>query len=95
MFAPHHPIDHQGAPTRFRPSWYVPQLVYQSGVPNLPHASLTGGGFLPQKNLYGRQAPGWQPYVQPVTSGVGGGSFPSRPNFLTRLLGAGWMRGVI
>lgn len=87
FWTPHHPIDHLTAPTRNRPSWYVPMLVFQGGTPNLSRSSWAGGGFLPMKTLRGRETPGWQPYAQPLASQVGGGMVPTRPNFLTALLG--------
>lgn len=77
----------QAPPALFRPVWHVGHLVYKGGVPDIPRASLTGSGFLPQKAIGGRRAPSWQPYVTPVSSAVGGGAIPSRPNFLQPLSG--------
>lgn len=82
------PASPQFAPAFYRPVWHVGHLVYQGGVPMGKASSLTGGGFLPMKDGYaGREGNGWQAYSTPVTSQVGGGSLPSRPNFLTALFG--------
>lgn len=82
----HNAAVHQEAPKFWRPVWHVNHLVYQGGVPKLKASSLTGGGFLPQRDLAGKEQPSWQPYATPVHSQVGAGYFPSRPNFLTPLL---------
>lgn len=82
------PASPQQAPLYYRPVWHVGHLVYQGGIPYLSASSLTGGGFLPVRDGYaGKQPPAWQGYATPVSSIVGGGTLPSRPNFLTRLLG--------
>lgn len=82
------PGSNQALPLYYRPVWHVGHLVYQGGVPILKRSSLTGGGFLPMKDGYaGKEAPSWQPYATPISSVVGGGTMPSRPNFLMRLLG--------
>jgi hypothetical protein len=75
----------QYAPTVWRPEWLVGHLVYQGGVPILKRSSLTGGGFIPSKSFAGKEALSWQPYATPVSSVVGGGQVPSRPNFTTPL----------
>lgn len=82
------PVANQYVPLYFRPRWHVEHLVYQGGNPKLPVSSMTGGGFLPQKDLAGREAPSWQPYATPVSSLFGGGVLASRPNFLQPLVGA-------
>lgn len=83
----HNPIAAQMAPVYWRPVWHVGHLVYQGGVPMLRRSSQTGGGFLPMKDYAGHEGPSWQPYATPVTSSVGSGALPSRPNFLTALFG--------
>lgn len=84
----HFAIAHQAAPHLYRPTWHVGHLVFQGGVPNLKRSSMTGGGFVPQRDGYaGKEGPSWQPYATPVVSAVGGGSLPSRSNFLTSLFG--------
>lgn len=85
--ATHNPAAHQAAPAWWRPVWRVGHLVFQGGVPRLKASSLTGGGFFPMKDFAGKEAPSWQPYATPVSSQVGGGSLPSRPNFLQPLAG--------
>lgn len=82
-----HPVDKQQPPLFWRPIWYVGHLVYQGGNPILKRSSLTGGGFLPQRDLAGHEQPGWQPYATPISSAVGSGALPSRPNFTTGLSG--------
>lgn len=87
-WASYHPAVAQQPPARYRPTWHVGHLVYQGGVPILKRSSLTGGGFYPVRDGFaGREAPGTQPYVTPVSSMMGSGTMPSRPNFLTRLFG--------
>ena len=87
-WAKFHPVAVQSAPARYRPVWHVDHLVFQAGVPVLRRDSLTGGGFLPMKDGFaGKQNNVWLNYTTPVSSQVGGGALPSRPNFLTRLLG--------
>ena len=82
------PRSQQHLPLYYRPVWEVGHLVYQGGIPFLPPAPLNGGGFIPYRSPpAGKEAPGWQNYVTPISSAVGGGSMPSRPNFLMRLLG--------
>lgn len=83
----HHPIADQTEPRWYRPVWHVNHLVFQGGVPRLKRSSLTGGGFLPIRDMAGHESPMWQPYATPVISQVGGGLMPSRPNFLTALAG--------
>lgn len=83
----HNPIAAQEAPEYYRPVWHVGHLVYQGGVPALRRASLTGGGFIYERDYAGREGPSWQPYATPVTSQVGSGTLPSRANFLTALFG--------
>jgi hypothetical protein len=85
--AQYHPIDAQAPPSRWRPQWRVGHLVYQGGNPLLKRSSLTGSGFIPMRSLAGREQPMWQPYVTPVSSQVGAGFAPARPNFLSRLAG--------
>jgi hypothetical protein len=82
----HHPVTDQAAPSRWRPQWTVPHLVYQGGDPRLPKYSLTGGGFIPTKSFAGKEGLMWQPYVTPISSQTGGGFIAARPNFLTALL---------
>jgi hypothetical protein len=82
-----HPIDNQAAPERYQPVWHVNHLVYQGGTPRLKAASMTGGGFLPQRSPAGREQPSWAPYATPIHSAVGAGFFAARPNFLTALSG--------
>lgn len=82
-----HPLALQQIPQGYQPHWYVGNLVYQGGNPVLKRSSLTGGGFIPMRSLAGREGPGWQAYVTPVSSMTGAGFAPSRPNFLTRLAG--------
>jgi hypothetical protein len=78
----------QHAPRYYRPVWHVGHLVYQGGIPLLPDAPINGGGFLPAKDGYrGKEGNAWWLYSSPVTSQVGGGSLPARPNFLTALFG--------
>lgn len=88
------PASPQQAPLLYRPVWHVGHLVYQGGVPYLKQSALNGGGFIPYANApRGKEQPFWQPYVTPVSSMAGGGSMPSRPNFLTRLLGGNVTKG--
>lgn len=80
------PASPQTAPLYYRPVWHVGHLVYQGGVPILKRSSMTGGGFLPVRQWRGKEPPSIQPYATPVTSAVGSGLLPKRPNFLTALL---------
>lgn len=80
------PASPQQAPLYWRPEWLVGHLVYQGGIPILKRSSMTGGGFLPARQWAGREPPSIQPYATPITSSVGGGLLPKRPNFLTALL---------
>jgi hypothetical protein len=82
------PLASQYAPLYFTPRWHVGHLVFQGGNPRLPMASMSGGGFLPQRDLAGHEQPSWQPYATPVSSLFAGGVLPSRPNFLQPLLGS-------
>jgi hypothetical protein len=82
-----HPVAKQQPPLFWRPIWHVAHLVYQGGNPILKRSSLAGGGFLPQRDLAGKEQPGWQPYATPVISAVGSGFLASRVNFLTALSG--------
>jgi hypothetical protein len=86
-FDTHNPIAAQQAPMYYRPVWHVGHLVFQGGVPNLKRSSLTGGGFIYKKDLFGMEGPSWQPYATPLTSAVGSGIIPRRSNFLTALFG--------
>lgn len=81
------PVAEQHAPLWYQPVWHVGHLVFQGGVPRLKASSMTGGGFIPQRQWAGREAPSWQPYATPISSQVGGGTVPARPNFLTALFG--------
>ena len=76
-------------PTKWRPEWTVPHLVYQGGLDYLPRYSLTGGGFIPaykgKTGFAGKEGLLIQPYVTPISSLVGGGQVPARTNFLTAL----------
>lgn len=81
------PASPQQAPLYWRPEWLAGHLVYQGGVPILKRSSMTGGGLIPARQWRGREPPSIQPYATPVASYVGGGSLPSRPNFLTALFG--------
>ncbi len=82
------PASPQMVPFYWRPEWYVGHLVYQGGVPVLKASSLTGGGFLPMRDGFaGKFTPSYQDYQTPLTSQVGSGTMPSRPNFLTMLFG--------
>lgn len=83
----HRPVADQRAPLYWRPVWHVGHLVFQGGIPTLKRSSLTGGGFLPMKDLAGREAPSWQPYATPISSQTGGGFTPARPNFTQALAG--------
>jgi len=89
----HHPGTMQQPPLWWRPVWRVGHLVYQGGNPILKRSSMTGGGFIPHKPgqmglaTRGREQPSWQPYATPISSMMGSGTMPSRPNFLTRLFG--------
>lgn len=76
-------------PTKVKPEWTVPYLVFQGGVPRTRDNSLTGGG-----QIYGRefqamfsQPPVIVPNRTPIVSLVGGGSLPSMPASLQALLG--------
>lgn len=87
-------VAQQYAPALYRPVWHVEHLVYQGGNPRLKRSSMTGGGFIPAGRQLlvglptrGHEMPSWQPYATPVVSMTGPGFAPSRPNFLTRLLG--------
>ena len=76
-----------GAPTKWLPIWTVPHLVYKAGNPSLPPAAINGGGFIPFASPpRGREMPLTMDYATPVSSAVGGGQEPARPNFLTALL---------
>lgn len=75
----------QEAPLYYRPVWHVNHLVYQGGNPKLKRSSLTGGGFIPQRSLAGKEAPSWKPFTPTLVSTTGGGLVPSRPNFLLAL----------
>lgn len=87
-WASYDPADSQQAPTRYRPVWHVGHLVFKGGVPDLKRASMVGGGFIPIKDGFaGKTGSAWQEYATPVSSMVGPGTMPSRPNFLTRLFG--------
>ena len=79
-------VAQQWEPAWFRPVWHVEHLVYKGGIPSLKRSSMTGGGFLPVRQWRGKEPPSLQPYATPVTSVVGGGVMPNRPNFLTSLL---------
>lgn len=81
------PASPQMAPLYYRPVWHVGHLVYQGGIPMLKRSSMTGGGFIPVRQWRGKSAPAMQPYATPVSSYVGGGQIPARPNFLTALFG--------
>jgi len=82
------PGTYQHTPLYYRPVWHVGHLVYQGGVPFLKTSSMAGGGFIPYRDGYaGKEPPAWQGYATPLSSMVGGGSMPRRPNFLMRLLG--------
>ena len=59
-----HPVAKQQPPRYWRPIWHVGHLVYQGGNPILKRSSLTGGGFLPMRDLAGKEQPGWQPYAR-------------------------------
>lgn len=84
----------QHLPLYYRPVWHVGHLVYQGGFPFLPPAPVNGGGFFPKQDAYrGNEGGAFQNYVTPINSAVGGGSLPSRPNFLTRLLGGLFSQG--
>jgi hypothetical protein len=85
-FAAHPPVAHQHAPTRWRPTWLVHHLVYQGGNPKLKASSLTGGGFIPARQWAGKYPLFTQPYATPISSAVGGGQVPARPNFITALM---------
>jgi hypothetical protein len=87
-YATHNPAVDQAMPRVWRPLWHVGHLVYQAGVARLKTSSLTGGGFIPQRSLSGGQGGSLQSYYTPVASAIGGGQLPSRPNFLTPLLGS-------
>jgi hypothetical protein len=78
----------QALPAYYRPVWHVGHLVYQGGIPRLKASSSTGGGFLPLRDLAGREQPSWQPYATPISSAIGSGVFPQRPNFLSPLGGS-------
>jgi hypothetical protein len=84
----HKPQADQSPPVDYRPVWHVGHLVYQGGVPRLKASSLTGGGFLPMRDLAGKEAPSWQPQAYPIGDFLGGGAIPSRPAFLQPLSGA-------
>ncbi len=84
----HNPIADQGPPAYYRPVWHVGHLVFQEGIPRLKASSLTGGGFLPMRDLAGHEQPGWQPFAIPMGSAIGGGALPSRPPFTTLLGGS-------
>jgi len=87
--APHHPVADQLPPSKWRPEWTVPHLVFQGGEPRIPRYSLTGGGFIPhykgKSGFAGKEGLLYQPYVTPISSMTGGGQVPSRTNFLTAL----------
>ena len=84
----YHPATVQAPPIYWRPVWHVNNLVYQGGVAILKRDSLTGGGFIPVRDGFaGKQNNVWLNYSTPVSSQVGGGALPKRPNFLTRLFG--------
>ena len=89
MPVPHNPATDQFPPTKWRPEWTVPHLVFQGGQDFIPRYSLTGGGFIPNykgtTGFRGKEALLMQPYVTPISSMVGGGQVPSRTNFLTSL----------
>lgn len=83
----HAPIAAQQAPLWYRPVWHSGHLVFQGGVPNLKRSSLTGGGFIYKRDLFGKEGPSWQPYATPLSSMAGSGIVPRRANFLTALFG--------
>jgi hypothetical protein len=90
----HGPLAQQSPPIRWRPEWLVGHLVFQGGNPRLKQSSMTGGGFIALGNApRGRQQPSTQTYATPVSSAVGGGNVPSRPNYTTGLLGGAVARG--
>lgn len=81
-------------PRYYRPVWHPGHLVYQGGVPFLPPSPVNGGGFFPKQDAYrGNEGAAMQTYATPVSSVVGAGSLPSRPNFLMRLLGGLFSQG--
>lgn len=75
------------APTKVRPEWTVPYLVYQAGIPRSRDMSLTGGGQIYGREFQGTFTPFVVPNVSRIGSLTGGGQMPSLPPALQALLG--------
>jgi hypothetical protein len=74
-------------PTRNRPQWYVPWLVFQGGTSRIRIGSLTGGGQIYGHELGMPNPPVMTAYATPVASLVGGGQVVSNPPWLQALIG--------
>lgn len=76
------------APVRYSPQWYVGNLVFKAGAPDLKAMSMTGGG-----QIYGHEFAGtFQPMYKTQTPGIysmtGPGQIPALPPSLAILYGA-------
>lgn len=82
---------HYTRPRKFAPTWHVPELVFQGGVPRTPTGDIAGGGQVPRRQLYSTFQPVIVGYAPPTQSVTGPGDVVSNPPFLTRLYK--WMAG--
>lgn len=84
------PVNY-GRPAKFVPRWYVPQLVFQDGVPKTPTGDIAGGGQVPRKFPRGTFTPLVMGYSPPTQSVTGPGDVPSQTPFLQQLFA--WLSG--
>lgn len=75
-----------GLPARNRPQWYVGYLTFQDGNPRLKRSSLTGSGFVYNRDVTGKFQPVIVLQTSRTSSLTGSGLVPSRFPFLTNLL---------
>lgn len=74
------------APRNYRPQWYVQNLVYLGGNPQLPTQDMAGGGVVPTMQTGIPLFLSRQYQKAAITDGFATGLLPTRENQLTALL---------
>lgn len=72
-------------PKKWAPTWHVPELVFQAGVPRTRTGDIAGGGQVYTRTIYGTFQPVIMGYAPSTQSIVGPGNVVANPPFLTRL----------